>query len=246
VRFSRRALLLALPGAVAAQGDDDDRVREGRVLRFPRDHGAHTGARIEWWYATGWLDAPTTPIGFQITFFRHRTGLGEGLTGRFAPRQLLFAHAAVSDIGAQRHLQAQRVARWSGDAAARDAMASRDDTGVRQGGWSLRREPGANAGRYLASVGGVNLQALETDFGTASFMVDRYMPAGVLLALSLEELAPRFLNVPGKGHFFWEPLAKVGASENSQLYGEIGLEYGNERKHAKIVNATTAFDAVSS
>jgi len=157
VRFSRRALLLALPGAVAAQGGDDDRVREGRVLRFPRDHGAHTGARIEWWYATGWLDAPTTPIGFQITFFRHRTGLGEGLTGRFAPRQLLFAHAAVSDIGAQRHLQAQRVARWSGDAAARDAMASRDDTGVRQGGWSLQREPGANAGRYLASVGGVNL-----------------------------------------------------------------------------------------
>jgi hypothetical protein len=96
------------------------------------------------------------------------------------------------------------------------------------------------------SVGGVNLQAIETDFGTASIMVDRYLPAGIVVAVSLEELAPRFLEVPGKGHFFWEPLAKIGSAENSQLYGEIGLEYGNERKHAKIVNAASAYDSVSS
>lgn len=91
------------------------------------------------------------------------------------------------------------------------------------------------------SVGGVNLQTIETDFGRANIMLDRYMPAGTVAAVSLEELAPRFLNVPGKGHFFWEPLAKTGAAENSQLYGEIGLEYGNQRKHGKIVNATTNF-----
>lgn len=91
------------------------------------------------------------------------------------------------------------------------------------------------------TVGGVNLQTIMTDFGTANIMVDRYMPAGTVVAASLEELAPRFLSIPGKGHFFWEPLAKTGASENSQLYGEIGLEYGNQRKHAKIVNATTNF-----
>lgn len=91
------------------------------------------------------------------------------------------------------------------------------------------------------SVGGVSLETIQTDFGTANIMLDRYMPAGTVVAASLEELAPRFLSVPGKGHFFWEPLAKVGAAENSQLYGEIGLEYGNQRKHAKIVNATTNF-----
>jgi hypothetical protein len=91
------------------------------------------------------------------------------------------------------------------------------------------------------NVGGVNLQTIETDFGRANIMVDRYMPAGTVAAVSLEELAPRFLSVPGKGHFFWEPLAKTGAADNSQLYGEIGLEYGNQRKHAKIVNATTNF-----
>lgn len=92
------------------------------------------------------------------------------------------------------------------------------------------------------SVGGVNLASVETDFGTASIMVDRYMPTGVIAAVSLEELKPRILEIPGKGFLFVEPLAKTGAAERSQIYGEIGLDYGNERKHAKITNATTAYD----
>lgn len=96
------------------------------------------------------------------------------------------------------------------------------------------------------NVGGVNLTTIETDFGRCNIMLDRFMPAGSMVAASLEELAPRFLLIPGKGHFFWEPLAKTGASENSQLYGEIGLEYGNERKHAKLVDFTTPYDSVAS
>lgn len=91
------------------------------------------------------------------------------------------------------------------------------------------------------SVGGLNLQVIQTDFGTANIMVDRYMPADTIVAASLEELAPRFLLVPGRGYFFWEPLAKTGSADKSQLYGEIGLEYGNQRKHGKIVNATSPF-----
>jgi hypothetical protein len=84
------------------------------------------------------------------------------------------------------------------------------------------------------NVGGVNLQTFETDFGKANIMLDRYMPADQLVAVSLEDLKPRFLEIPGKGHFFAEPLAKTGASDKVQIYGEIGLEYGNERKHAKL------------
>ena len=34
------------------------------------------------------------------------------------------------------------------------------------------------------------------------------------------------------GVFFVEPLSKVGAAENYQLYGEVGLAYGNEKAHA--------------
>ena len=72
----RRAWLAVLSGAAAparsAPPADDDAISPQRMLGFPRDHGAHPGARIEWWYATGWLrESPqAAPIGWQITFFR--------------------------------------------------------------------------------------------------------------------------------------------------------------------------------
>jgi len=92
-------------------------------------------------------------------------------------------------------------------------------------------------GKYVESsrnVGGVNLTTIETDFGALNIMLDRQIPQDALAILSLEQLAPFFLEVPGSGHFFEEPLAKVGAAVRSQLYGEIGLEYGNEKAHAQL------------
>ena len=76
-----------------------------RALRFPADHGAHPDTHIEWWYVTGWLrsstdaDAATAPdFGFQVTFFRSRTGLAEHSASAFAARQLVFAHVALTDL----------------------------------------------------------------------------------------------------------------------------------------------------
>ncbi len=86
------------------------------------------------------------------------------------------------------------------------------------------------------NVGGVNLQTIETDFGRVNIMLERYMPPTDLAVVSLEDCVPVFLEIPGKGHFFAEPLAKTGASEKVQVYGEIGLDYGNELKHGKITN----------
>jgi len=161
----RRALLAALgaglgPGTAWAQTQtqtqthtqaEEDRIGPGRTLRFPRDHGAHPGARIEWWYATGWLQGDGGKLlGFQITFFRSRTGVAADLPGRFAPRQLLFAHAAVTDVAARSHLHAQRIARWSGDEALADGHAARADTRVALGRWTLQRD--AASGAYSASL----------------------------------------------------------------------------------------------
>lgn len=81
------------------------------------------------------------------------------------------------------------------------------------------------------TVGGVNVQVIETDFGRLNIMMDRHVPQDTLIVCSLEQLMPVFLNTPDKGVFFEEPLAKVGASDDVQLYGEIGLKYGNERSH---------------
>ena len=93
-------------------------------LTFPRDHGAHPTFRTEWWYATGHLQtASGKPFGFQVTFFRSRTGVGEGSPSKFAPSQILFAHAAISDpaFGKLRH--DERIARAGfGNVAQQDAL----------------------------------------------------------------------------------------------------------------------------
>ena len=115
--MNRRTCLLALASlpvwriAAAAEPDQAppvtfDPVLPGRTLTFPADHGAHPGFRTEWWYATGWLALPDgSPLGFQTTFFRVRTGLGEENPSAFAPRQLILAHAAIADprLGRLRH-----------------------------------------------------------------------------------------------------------------------------------------------
>lgn len=86
------------------------------------------------------------------------------------------------------------------------------------------------------NVGGVNVQTIETDFGVLNVMLSREVPSDTLLVVSLDELAPVFLEIPGKGFLFVEPLAKTGAAERLQIYGEIGLRYGNPLSHGKIEN----------
>jgi predicted secreted hydrolase len=113
--MKRRAFFLAL-AALAMVGDaaavEFARVRRGLKLVFPFDQGAHPDFRNEWWYATGWLDLPDSQkIGFQITFFRVRTGIGEDNASAFAPRQLILAHAAIADPRLGRLRVDQRVAR---------------------------------------------------------------------------------------------------------------------------------------
>lgn len=97
------------------------------------------------------------------------------------------------------------------------------------------------AAAYAASYGkfieqdrnlfGVNVTRIESNLGSFNIMLDRYMPQDALIVTSLDQLSPVFLETPGKGHFFEEPLAKTGASDDVQIYGEIGLEYGNELAH---------------
>ncbi|QSR25525.1 hypothetical protein CFH99_07805 [Nocardioides aromaticivorans] len=82
-----------------------------------------------------------------------------------------------------------------------------------------------------SSVGGVAVDTVLTDFGTFGIMLDRHIPKDAIVAVSLGELRPVFLDIPGKGVFFEEPLAKTGASDEVQIYGEIGLEYGAEQHH---------------
>jgi predicted secreted hydrolase len=81
-------------------------------LQFPRDHGAHPDYRQEWWYVTGWLKTERgEDLGFQITFFRARPDLSSENPSSFTPRQLILAHAAISDPRHGRLRHDERAAR---------------------------------------------------------------------------------------------------------------------------------------
>src|SRR5918997_158249 len=109
------ALLTFATGWAAPASNPQPRypvVTPGAEFRFPRDHGAHPAYRTEWWYLTGWLDAPNGRlIGFQITFFRSRPAIDSANPSAFAPRQIIFAHAALSDPAKGRLIHDQRLAR---------------------------------------------------------------------------------------------------------------------------------------
>ena len=94
-------------------------------ITFPRDHGAHADAAVEWWYYTGHLEAPGgRAYGFQLTFFR--------------VRDLHLAHFAWTDVGRgtfvydeKTHLGLPGIA----GAAASGLAVSNED-------WSVREEKG--------------------------------------------------------------------------------------------------------
>jgi hypothetical protein len=90
------------------------------------------------------------------------------------------------------------------------------------------------ANPVVSNVGGVAVDAIATDFGTLNVAIDRNLPADALAVVSVEQVDPVFLEVPGKGVLFEEELAKTGSADKSQIYGEIGLAYGNEKSHGVI------------
>jgi predicted secreted hydrolase len=156
--LAKAGLVLSGVGLAPRAGAGSSAVQRGRHLVFPRDHGAHLEARTEWWYLTGVLRTEAQALwGFQITFFRSRTGIEGPADGRLVPRQLLFAHAALSEVASQRHGHDERITRWNGlPSAAPDApvfaAAATDTTAVHIGRWFLRRD-GGDAGRLqLAAV----------------------------------------------------------------------------------------------
>ncbi|MGB8436630.1 MAG: lipocalin-like domain-containing protein [Burkholderiales bacterium] len=120
-------------------------VRKGVPITLPRDHGAHSAYRTEWWYITGWVrDSTGRERGIQITFFRNRPNVAESNPSAFAARQLLFAHAAIADATVGQLLHDQRAAR----AGFGLANAAEDRTDVHIGDWELR----ADSSGYSATI----------------------------------------------------------------------------------------------
>jgi predicted secreted hydrolase len=148
----RYALAVALSFAAFARAPDARAAEQpfqpavpGYRLEFPRDHGAHPDFRTEWWYITGQVKTPQgRQLGFQLTFFRSATGIGADSKSRFAPAQLIFAHAAISDAAHGKLRHDQKTSR----AMPGIAGAAAGDTDVQLETWSLKH----TRGRYRAII----------------------------------------------------------------------------------------------
>ncbi|MES2830936.1 MAG: carotenoid 1,2-hydratase [Pseudomonadota bacterium] len=121
-------------------------VTPDRPLALPGDFGAHPDFRTEWWYATGWLTMPDgKPLGFQITFFRSATDHDAANPSAFAPKQLIIAHAALSDPAAGKLQHAQKARREGFGLA----HAKSGNTDLKLEDWTLKRD---TDGSYQVSI----------------------------------------------------------------------------------------------
>ena len=139
MRLARTWVLLITTLAVLSSGVAAELgvVVPGYHIELPRDEGSHPQFKTEWWYVTGWLESGSgEPLGFQLTFFRSRTGIDADNPSRFALRQVLFAHLAVSDPKRSALLHHEKSAR-PGFGLADAAEGSLD---VYIDDWRLRRD----------------------------------------------------------------------------------------------------------
>ena len=151
----RRRLLLGLvPAAWLRSGH----ALPVPTLQFPRDLGSHPDFGTEWWYVTGRALSGSREFGFQLTFFRSRVEATQAMSSRFAAKQLLFAHAAVTDVQGKKLWHDQRIAR----AGFGVAEASEADTAVRLRDWSLVRTDSNYTADLPAQGFGLHLQLRPT------------------------------------------------------------------------------------
>jgi predicted secreted hydrolase len=126
-------------------------VRRDPPMTFPADFGAHPDHRTEWWYVTGWLERPgAADAGFQLTFFRSRTAHPAANPSRFAPTQLVLAHAALALPERGRLLHAERSSRAGFGLAGAQTGDTRVWLGAGDDAWTLRRDPATD--RYRARI----------------------------------------------------------------------------------------------
>ncbi|CAN7354956.1 carotenoid 1,2-hydratase [Variovorax sp. LjRoot290] len=146
--LSRRTVLLSALAAPAAWA------LPPRMLQFPRDFGSHSDLRTEWWYITGHAQAGARDFGFQLTFFRSRVVATQAMRSDFAARQLIFAHAALTDLEGRKLWHDERIAR----AGFGVASAAEEGTDVRLRNWTLKRDAEGYTAKLPAEGFGLDLR----------------------------------------------------------------------------------------
>ena len=153
----RRAMLLSGAAALTPWAKTANALPP-KTLVFPRDRGAHNDFNTEWWYITGQVAAGARQFGFQLTFFRSRIESTQALTSKFAAKQLIFAHAAVTDVEGKKLHHDQRIAREGFGVAS----ASEQDMALKLREWTLKADGKNYTANLSAQDFGLQLQFTET------------------------------------------------------------------------------------
>jgi predicted secreted hydrolase len=156
--LARRRLLLAGGMAGLLGGSSSALALPAKTLQFPRDFGAHPDFRTEWWYITGVAHAGARVFGFQLTFFRSRVDGTQAMASKFAARQLIFAHAAITDVQGNKLWHDQRIAREGFDIAS----AATQGMALKLRDWSLQSQGKAHSAKLPATDFSLDLQFTET------------------------------------------------------------------------------------
>jgi len=87
---------------------------------------------------------------------------------------------------------------------------------------------------YDREVAGLKLRQLYTRYGILNLVLEPDMAANEFAILNLGVVGIVGLPVPGKGILFEEPLYKQGSSDETQIYGQMGIAHGPEFYHARV------------
>ena len=102
---------------------------------------------------------------------------------------------------------------------------------------------GVKMGDPYMSRYGIQIRDLLLPLGIIRIALGEFIPSGTAFLFNFDVIGPVEQPVPGKGNFFLEELAKTGAGEKYQLFGQIGLDHGPEWFHGKITGLSTTFTA---
>jgi hypothetical protein len=80
-------------------------------------------------------------------------------------------------------------------------------------------------------VAGIQVRKILTGFGTLLLALDPDVPAQTVLVAKMDEVGIVGLEVPGKGVIFEEPLYKLGSADQTQIYGQMGIDHAPEYLH---------------
>jgi hypothetical protein len=87
------------------------------------------------------------------------------------------------------------------------------------------------------TIAGLQIRVIRTRMGDLNLVLEPDMPADTLDIFNLRVVGIVGLPVPGKGVLFEEPLARVGSSDATQIYGHLGLDHGPEFCHGSLLLA---------